>query len=154
MFRMLSVMITILLPALLAFMMLGGCSDGNRYQVPVQLDDGINTGPLTAAGFNLQPIKALLYKARMNECRQDAAQGNNRGYQELHSLLVYKDGLLVLEEYFFGNNDNIQCENNITRDRTPPPVQWNRDKKHYIASVNKALTATVTGGRSMPGFSP
>jgi hypothetical protein len=71
----------------------------------------------------------------------------------LHSLLVYKDGLLVLEEYFFGNNDNIQFENNITRDRTPPPVQWDRDKKHYIASVNKALTATETGGRSMPGFS-
>jgi len=134
-----------LLPMMLAFMMLGSCGDANRYQVPEQLDDGINTGSLTAAGFKRQPIEALLHKARMNEFRQNTEQGQNGGYQELHSLLIYKDGLLVLDEYFFGNNDHIQFENNITRDRTPTPVQWNRDKKHYIASVNKALTATVTG---------
>lgn len=130
---------------MLAFMMLACCGDAICYQVPEQLDDGITTGSLTAAGFKYQPIEALLQKARISESSQDTGQGQKRGYQELHSLLIYKDGLLVLEEYYFGNNDHIQFENNITRDRTPKPVQWSRDKKHYIASVNKALTATVTG---------
>jgi CubicO group peptidase (beta-lactamase class C family) len=58
---------------------------------------------------------------------------------------VYKDGFLVLEEYFAGNDDFIHFENGILRDRSRERVQWSRNDKHYVASVNKSLTATVAG---------
>jgi CubicO group peptidase (beta-lactamase class C family) len=60
-------------------------------------------------------------------------------------LLIYKDGALILEEYNIGNDDFIRFEDNIARDSSRPAKQWTRTDKHYIASVNKALTATVTG---------
>ena len=96
---------------------------------PMQLNDGIQTGSLAEVGFDPERIEQLL----------------NKDYKELHSLLVYKDGLLVLEKYFEGNDDHIEFENNITRNKSRPPIQWSADKKHYVASVNKALTATLTG---------
>ena len=104
-----------------------------HYEVPDQLNDGIPTGHLSEAGIAIEPITRLLEKTYSQE------------YKELHSLLIYKDGLLVLEEYYFGNNDVIQFEQGIIRNRSRPPIQWSRDKKHYVASVNKALTATLTG---------
>jgi CubicO group peptidase (beta-lactamase class C family) len=66
-------------------------------------------------------------------------------YKEAHSLLIYKRGNLILEEYFPGNDDTIDFENNVTRVSIPGPVQWTRTKKHYVASVNKALTSSVVG---------
>jgi len=111
-------------------------SDSSRnytYSTPVQLDDGFTTGNLSDAGFDTSRTNRLLSRTLTN------------GYRELHSLLIYKDDKLVLEEYYFGNNDTIQFENNIYRDRTPAPIQWTRKQEHYVASVNKALTSKVTG---------
>jgi CubicO group peptidase (beta-lactamase class C family) len=70
----------------------------------------------------------------------------SNGYQELHSLLIYKEGNLVVEEYYTGNNDYIDFEGGIIRrSGTPSQLQWNRTHKHYLASVNKSLTSTLTG---------
>ena len=66
------------------------------------------------------------------------------GYQELHSLLIYKEASVV-EEYYTGNNDYIDFEGGILRRTDPQPIQWGRTERHYVASVNKALTATVAG---------
>lgn len=104
-----------------------------HYGQPVQLDDGIETGTLADAGFNEEKIQSLMEKIA------------KPGYRDLHSILVYKDGKLVLEEYYFGNNDTIQFENGIIRDKSPAPIWWSRNEKHYLASVNKALTGTLTG---------
>ena len=112
-------------------------SGTNVYSAPPQLDDGIITGDLPAAGLDAAPVLSLLNKARKPE--------KEGGFRELHSLLVYKDGFLVLEEYFAGNDDFIQFENGILRDSSRERVQWSRDDKHYVASVNKSLTATVAG---------
>lgn len=121
----------LLLLSMLLLMMITACSSVNEinYIQPEQLNDGIKTGHLAEVGFDLKLVAAL----------------KKQPFKELHSLLVYKDGLLVVEEYFHGNNDFIEFENNITRNSSQPPIQWHRDKKHYVASVNKALTATVTG---------
>ncbi|MFT4927926.1 MAG: CubicO group peptidase (beta-lactamase class C family) [Phenylobacterium sp.] len=113
-------------------LLLSACSV-NYYHPPPQLNDGIQTGELSAVGLDSSQMDVLLDKA------------NSGQYQQLHSLLIYKDGLLVVEQYFAGNNDVIQFENNVTRDSSAPPIQWSRDKKHYVASVNKALTSTVAG---------
>ena len=107
------------------------------YSAPPQFNDGIKGGDLAAASLDAAPIQRLLKRSRKPE--------KEGGFRELHSLLVYKDGFLVLEEYFAGNNDFIQFENGVLRDSSRERVQWSRDDKHYVASVNKSLTATVAG---------
>jgi CubicO group peptidase (beta-lactamase class C family) len=103
------------------------------YQKPLQVDDDIAIGSLTDVGFDTARIHKLMNKIA------------KPGYRDLHSILIYKDGKLVLEEYYYGNHDTINFENGVIRDRRPKPIWWTRNEKHYIASVNKALTSTITG---------
>lgn len=107
-----------------------------QYIPPLSLDDGINTAALSQTELGFSYINQLMTKA---------VTPGPKGYQELHSLLIYKDDALVLEEYFSGNNDAINFSDNIKRDSSPAPVKWHRDRKHYVASVNKALTASLAG---------
>jgi CubicO group peptidase (beta-lactamase class C family) len=104
-----------------------------QYQKPVQFDDGLAVGTLLDAGFDTSHIQRLMNKIA------------TPGYSDLHSILIYKDGKLVLEEYYYGNHDTINFEGGVIRDRRPAPIWWTRNEKHYIASVNKALTSTLTG---------
>ncbi len=107
------------------------------YFEPVQLDDGIQTRNLNYSSLDPNLINQLIAKT---------VQPGATGYRELHSLLIYKDGRLVVEEYYWGNNDYIDFEGGILRKvGDPSEIQWGRTNKHYIASVNKSLTATVTG---------
>lgn len=103
------------------------------YSKPVQRDDGLATSTLLEEQIDTSYIQNLMDKL---------AAGN---YKQLHSLLIYKNDKLVLEEYYYGNNDTIDFEDNVRRDKSPAPIQWSRNEKHYVASVNKALTSTVTG---------
>lgn len=103
------------------------------YQKPVQFDDGLAVGTLLDAGFDTSHIQNLMKKIA------------TPGYRDLHSILIYKDGKLVLEEYYYGNHDTINFEGGVLRDKRPAPIWWTRNEKHYIASVNKALTSTLTG---------
>jgi CubicO group peptidase (beta-lactamase class C family) len=111
----------------------------NAYQYfpPVQLDDGIDTRDLGDTNID----RALIDQLMQRFVQQD----ENLGYRQIHSLLIYKDGALILEEYNIGNDDFIRFEDDIARDSSRPAKQWTRTDKHYIASVNKALTSTVTG---------
>ena len=106
------------------------------YFQPVQLNDGLSTGAIEDAYLDPELIEQLMLKTVHTA----------NGYQELHSLLIYKEGKLVVEEYYTGNNDYIDFEGGIVR-RTgsPSQLQWGRTERHYVASVNKALTATVAG---------
>ncbi|MDR7122333.1 serine hydrolase [Rheinheimera soli] len=67
------------------------------------------------------------------------------GYQQVHSLLLYKSGALVLELYQKGNNDFINFEQGIKLVKGSQDFVWTADKPHYVASVTKAVTATLTG---------
>ncbi len=103
------------------------------YSQPVQLNDGINVATITDVNMDLQTIQNGMEKLFRD------------GYKEIHSVLIYKDDKLVLEKYLFGNNDTIQFENGVVVDPSPEPIQWSRTEKHYVASVNKALTSTLMG---------
>lgn len=108
-----------------------------RYFTPVQLNDGIATKNLSET-----TIDATL----INQLMQRVSQPNNsQRFQEVHSLLIYKDGALVVEQYNIGNDDFIRFEDNIARDSSRPDKQWSRTEKHYLASVNKSLTSTIAG---------
>jgi CubicO group peptidase (beta-lactamase class C family) len=63
----------------------------------------------------------------------------------LHSLLVYKNGTLLFEDYYVGNDDHIDFEDGIKIVRSKSTKQWGRKDKHYVASVTKAVTALLTG---------
>jgi hypothetical protein len=103
------------------------------YFPPVQLDDGITTGTLAASSVNQTLMQSAGNKVL-----------NKINCHEIHSILVCKDHKLVFEEYFYGNNDTINFENNVAR--VPNGfVQWNRTMKHYVASATKAVTSTVVG---------
>ena len=103
------------------------------YNRPVQVNDGLTVGTLEEANLDPQFIQDLM----------DRLYGNS--YKEVHSVLIYKNGMLVVEEYYFGNNDTIQFENGIKVDNRPAAIQWSRKEKHYVASVNKAFTSSVIG---------
>jgi CubicO group peptidase (beta-lactamase class C family) len=103
------------------------------YYPPVQLNDGIQTADMTDIGMDRQIVQDLMDKMYTFD------------FAEIHSLLVYKDDRLVLEEYFYGNNDTIDFEHGVVVDERPAPIFWSRTDPHYIASVNKALTSTVVG---------
>lgn len=103
------------------------------YNEPVLLNDGILTGTLQEVNMEQQLIQNVMDRLYRDE------------YKEIHSLLIYRNNKLVLEEYFFGNNDTIQFENNIAVDHSPAPIQWSRARKHYVASINKSLTSSLVG---------
>ena len=118
-------------------------SEAFEYSPPVQLNDGISVGDLYESGLDATRIVSLLDRALL----QDSGYGDfSSGYRELHSLLIYVDGALIVEEYYPGNNDFIDFEGGIRRKKGDPDrVEWSRTDKHYIASVNKSLTASIAG---------
>jgi len=113
------------------------------YSRPVQLNDGIATRDLYESDLDVAPIELLLKRTLLEN---PAPAQFSEGYKELHSLLIFIDGALVVEEYYSGNNDFIDFEGGIIRkEGNPDTRQWSRTDKHYIASVNKSLTASITG---------
>ncbi|GAB2526773.1 serine hydrolase domain-containing protein [Microbulbifer agarilyticus] len=71
--------------------------------------------------------------------------GESGEYQEIHSLLVYHYGRMVGEKYFFGNADYIDFSDGVKRISVPDRKQWLESDPHYVASINKSITALVTG---------
>jgi hypothetical protein len=103
------------------------------YNSPVQLNDDIQSGDLNDGSLDTQLIQNLMDNVYQNK------------YKELHSVLVYRMDRLILEEYFEGNNDTINFEGGVIVDGRPDSIQWSRNKRHYVASANKALTSIITG---------
>ncbi|WP_440905997.1 serine hydrolase domain-containing protein [Catenovulum sp. SX2] len=68
-----------------------------------------------------------------------------QSYQELHALLIYRNEQLLYEQYYKGNQDYINFEQGIKRVKSSRIKQWQYDDLHYIASVNKSLTAIFIG---------
>lgn len=82
------------------------------YQVPPELDDGWQTASPESVGLDREKIEALVHGIRSG------------GYDNLHSVLVVKDGKLVLEEYAHGSH---------------------RQRTHDVASVTKSVTSILIG---------
>jgi CubicO group peptidase (beta-lactamase class C family) len=57
----------------------------------------------------------------------------NDAYRQVHGLLIVRNGMLVLEEYFDGNN------------REGTFIPYDRDRIHDLASVTKSVTSLMTG---------
>ena len=105
------------------------------YQPPENINDGFDVGSLDEV--NIDP--ALIEKA-VNDI--------NRGkYKEVHSMLIFRDGKLVFEEYFNGYKyrwDGVNYNGDW--------VIWTRSTVHVMQSVTKSITSTCIGIAIDNGF--
>ncbi len=88
----------------------GGCQ--YVYRVPAGTDDGWETSSLNAEGIDAE---------RITEMVREILNGK---YDDIHSVLLVRNGKLVLEEYFDGNARNL---------------------KHVWASVTKSIASILVG---------
>ncbi|XLS30600.1 serine hydrolase domain-containing protein [Flavobacteriaceae bacterium M23B6Z8] len=93
--------------------------DGYAYQKPEQENDGIVTGDLNEVFKNPAPIINMV---------KETIKGN---YPDVHSILIYKSGKLVLEEYFYG---------------------YDKNKIHQLRSAGKSLKGVLLGIAIDKGF--
>jgi CubicO group peptidase (beta-lactamase class C family) len=82
------------------------------YQQPEAVDDGWDTASLNETDINPEKIDEMML---------DILGGNDKN---IHSVLLIKNGKLILEEYFYG---------------------YNRDTSHFLASVSKSITSILIG---------
>ena len=82
------------------------------YQVPEETGDGLETSSLDAEGVHLERVKELIRNIL------------NRRFENIHSVLLVKNGKLILEEYFYG---------------------YDRDQKHQLRSATKSVTSILVG---------
>jgi len=85
---------------------------GYEYQIPEQLDDGWQTSTLDAEGVD---------SGRINEMMGKILDGD---IDNIHGIVVIKNGKLVFEEYFDG---------------------FDRKTKHRIFSASKSVTSILIG---------
>ncbi|MEZ5011580.1 MAG: serine hydrolase [Bacteroidales bacterium] len=115
-----------------------GCSNAiNEYtfnQVPEQ-DDGLRAGSMQSAGLDPALIGKAVKKIKEGK------------FGEVHSLLIYRDSLLVLEEYFRGHNYQWDAPGYHGE-----LVDWNRDMAHPVMSCTKSITSACIAIAIEKGF--
>jgi CubicO group peptidase (beta-lactamase class C family) len=99
-----------------------------RNGVPKETGDGWQTASPDQVGVNPELLNQLLDRIRKND------------YQNVHSILIVKDGKLVFEEYFGGYawdyaGDQFRGEY----------VEHGVDTRHNLASVTKSFTSALVG---------
>jgi len=105
------------------------------YRQPEQMDDGLEVGSLTQANMDVNLLASAV---------DDIQDGK---YGEIHSLLIYKDGKLVFEEYFPGHDYQWDGP-----DFHGFWVNWNVDSRHNIHSAGKSITSACIGIAIDQGF--
>jgi CubicO group peptidase (beta-lactamase class C family) len=105
------------------------------YQPPENINDGLAVGTLDEANID----SALIEKAV-----NDISRGK---YKEVHSILIFKDNKLVLEEYFAGHEYIWDAPNHHGE-----LVTWDRSMPHEIMSDTKSITSTCIGIAMDKGF--
>jgi CubicO group peptidase (beta-lactamase class C family) len=83
-----------------------------RYRPPADLHDGIAVGNIAQTKLGVATANAIV---------REILDGT---YKDVHSVLLYQDGKLVLEEYFYG---------------------YNAQRTHQLRSATKSLVSTLAG---------
>jgi len=121
-----------------------GCGDGNQSaapardqstRAPVQFGDDWEEASLADVGMEAGTINELIKLLRTQE-------------HDYHSLLVVKDGKLVVEEYFGGQDADLTGYEFGLK----PLAMFDRDTPHFQASVTKSVTSILLGIAIDKGF--
>jgi len=94
-------------------------TSAKAYGIPEETGDGWETASLVEVGVDSGRIADLIGGIRSGE------------YENVHGIVLVKNGKLVLEEYFDG---------------------YDRDRKHYVASVTKSIASVLIGIAMDQGF--
>ncbi len=96
-------------------------NDPKKYQYaqPQKLEDGLAVGNLADAFENPEPILEMVRRTIGGE------------YKEIHSILIFKNNKLVLEEYFYG---------------------YHTDRPHQLRSASKPFIGGILGIAVDKGF--
>jgi CubicO group peptidase (beta-lactamase class C family) len=89
-----------------------GGTEPYRYSTPADVGDGIATGNAAETGFDTATIAGMVGRVI------------DGSYPDVHSILVYRAGKLVVEEYFYG---------------------YNRDRTHQMRSATKSVVSALVG---------
>ena len=115
--------------------LLVSCGPKYAYEIPEQTDDGWSTASLQDAGLNEGKLGKLI-------------KAINQGkYENVHSVLIIKDGKLVFEEYFPGYRYDFNAEQ-FRGEYT----EFGKNTIHGTGSVTKAFTSTLIGIAIDQGF--
>jgi len=98
------------------------------YEIPENIGDGWQTTSLQDAGLNAEIISGMMSSLL------------ERQNHNLHSVLIAKNGKLVLEEYFRGykyDPENIQGLGDL--------IEFGIDTLHYFANGTKSITSLLFG---------
>ncbi len=102
--------------------------DSYPYNPPVYANDGLEVGTLEEVRIDSQAI--LKASERIHQGR----------HGEVHSMLIYKDNMLVFEEYFEGYKYKWDAP-----EYKGEHVNWNMDMPHNMMSVTKSFTSACVG---------
>jgi len=106
----------------------GNSTQGYVYRVPDQIEDGWETASLSSVGIDDNLINNVLELTRANT------------FENIHSILIVKQGKLVLEEYFPGYNSNERY------------INFSRSTKHEVQSASKSVRSALIGIAIDNGF--
>ncbi len=94
-----------------------------RYQVPDKTGDGWLCATLDELEIESHLITDMIIRILKGK------------YDDIHNIIIIKDGKITLEEYF---QENGQFHGS-------PVTQFYRDRKHLLASATKSITSTLVG---------
>jgi CubicO group peptidase (beta-lactamase class C family) len=110
-------------------------SDHWPYNPPVFINDGIDTGTLDMVNIDIEMITKAVGRIEQGK------------YNEVHSMLIYKNDMLVFEEYFSGHKFDWERANYYGE-----WVEWNINSKHKIMSCTKSFTSACINIAIEKGF--
>ncbi len=105
------------------------------YHPPESVNDGLEVGSL---------LEVNMDSTLLNEAAGRIARGK---YNEVHSMLIFKDNKLVFEEYFPGHKYQWDGPKHYGE-----WVNWDRSVPHIIMSATKSITSTCIGIAIEQGF--
>ena len=88
------------------------------YAVPADMADGLRVGDATDAGFDAATVARLMNRVF------------DGTYPDVHAILVYRGGRLVVEEYFYG---------------------YDRERMHQMRSASKSIVSGSSASPSIVG---
>lgn len=127
------------LPFLLLCLLCNACnyemSNLHPYQPPELTNDGIEVGTLDQVSIDTEMIAKATGRIHQEK------------YKEVHSMLIYKDGMLVFEEYYTGHAYQWDAPKHHGE-----LVAWEKDMLHDVHSVTKSITSACIGIAIDKGF--
>lgn len=125
-------MVASFIPVIILIILLISCKDYSehqyKYKIPEKINDGIEVGTLEEVDIDTTLIIKGISKIMSG------------AISEVHSILLYKEGKLVLEEYFPGHKYKWDASKHKGE-----WVSWDRNMLHSIMSDTKSITSTCIG---------